>query len=96
MNDHKRFVLVHDIIHRRFVYLDIDKILAIEDKPIVRVDGDNKQAKAAIIMDTVDKSTNRIVIDETVMEFFTRISIGTGCIKINIKTPEMNPNRNDI
>lgn len=87
MNTHKRMVMVHDILNKRFVYIDVDKILAIEIKPFVTDPGDvvKKQAKAAIILDTVSLENNKIVIDETAEDLFKRIAIGTGCIKLKLE-----------
>lgn len=97
MNTHKRMIAVHDVLNRRFVYVDVDKILAVEDKPMIYVDGVNKQAKGAIVMDTVNESNNKIVIDETSVELFTRIAIGTGCIKLSLENiSEMDLNNINI
>lgn len=87
MNTHKRMVMVHDILNRRFIYVDIDKILSVEDKPFVidPSDGVRKQAKGAIILDTVNESNNKIIIDESAVDLFRRIAIGTGCIKIKLE-----------
>lgn len=84
---HKHMIMIHDIINKRFAYIDVDKILAIEIKPFVidPADGEKKQAKAAIIMDTINEFNNRIVIDETAEDLFSRISIGTGCIKLKFE-----------
>lgn len=87
MNTHKRMIMVHDILNKRFVYIDIDKILAVEDKPFVidPSDGVRKQAKGSIILDTVNESNNKIIIDESAVELFKRIAIGTGCIKLKLE-----------
>lgn len=100
MNTHKNMVLVHDILNSKFMYVDIDKILAVEVKPFITdpSDGVKKQCKAAIILDTANNS--KIIIDETVEELFTRIAVGTGCIKLPLeRISRMNSNKdtsNDV
>ena len=86
MSTNKNMVVVHDILNKKFLYIDTDKILAVEDKPFVvdPSDGVKKRAKAAIVMDTSNTSNNYIVIDETAVDLFKRIAIGTGCVKLKL------------
>lgn len=81
----KRMILVKDILNNKLLYIDIDKIIAIEVKPFVTDsrDGTKKQAPASILLDS-NISDNKIIINETPDEFFKRMAAGTGCINIPI------------
>ena len=82
-----KLFIVRDVLNHKFVYINIERILSIEIKPLVKVDGIEKEALAAIIMDSIydiENNSNIIYIDETAEDLFKRISIGTGCINLDL------------